>query len=110
MLTGLAAAHAQMRRLTVDQAVAEIRQVLDGGTRDARDRQRALDEAASVYVLPSEAWPWSPAALAVLLDAGADRERAEQLRASPPLATLSGLGDQAGGLAGRSFGTPRRNR
>jgi len=93
-LTGIAAAHAHLGRITDDEAIAKIREVLGWATSGAADRQCALDEAASVYVLQSFHQPWSPVALQLLIQAGANRDEALRSRASVP-GSLGGLGEQA---------------
>lgn len=78
-LTGVAAAYAHVRRLDRDQALAELGGVLAGVQPAAR--QQVLDEAAAGYVPTSSAEAWYPSALQLLVDAGADRERAQEIRA-----------------------------
>lgn len=92
-LTGIAAAHAHLRRLTAEQAVAEMRQLL--ARWQGSQRQQVLDEAAAQYTAPG---PWHEAALAVLVQAGADPARAAEIWSARPQVTgLGGLGEDGGG-------------
>ncbi len=76
-LTGIAEAHAQLRRLTWDEAMAEIQGCL-ANWKVAADRiSEVLSQAASGY-LDGET-PGAPAALQLLIDAGADLDRARQI-------------------------------
>lgn len=99
-MSGAAAAVAQTRRMTEDEALAEISALLAGLPADRR--QRALDEAASMYVGSTEpgADRWHPVALALLQRAGADVAQARELRAARRGGGLSGLGEQAARLPG----------
>jgi len=79
-LIGTAAGHAQVKRCTRDEALAELEQIL----RDARAEpgsgraRELLTRAAAFYVLPSGPGDefWYPAALDLLVEAGADVEAA----------------------------------
>ena len=78
-LTGVAAAYAHLRRLDHAQALAEARETLTG--LPVADRQQVLDEAAAAYALPGQSDVWYPAALQLLVDAGADEQAARAIRA-----------------------------
>ena len=91
-VTGLAAAYAHMKRLTRAEALAEIGQTLAAsnvrpGSADAVD---LVTQAASMYVDATgpETW-WFPDAVNLLAEAGADVDRAKQLRAQRPTGDLS---------------------
>jgi hypothetical protein len=68
---GIAAAYAQMHRIGRGQALARIADVLRGYP---HGRQRILDQTAMVYRrLASDPHGWQVDALALLIEAGADR-------------------------------------
>ena len=91
-LTGIAAAFGHVRRLTRDEALAEIRERL--ATVPAGERQLALDESAAMYVDPGELERWYDAALELLVAAGADVEAARAIRDKQPRHDLGGLGER----------------
>jgi hypothetical protein len=76
-LVGLAAAHTQMHRLNRDEALDEIAEVLAAFAPDAR--AAILANAAAVYVGGDRHYGQASAEL--LAAAGADLERARQIRA-----------------------------
>lgn len=99
-LTGIAARYALRHVVTAKEALGEIREVLTKWS--AHGRQTVLDQAAASYVRPSSPGDeyWHPAALQLLLDAGADGERAKAIWAARPSARgLAGLGEGGGGKA-----------
>lgn len=97
-LQGIADAYAQHRRITAREARAELAEVLAGVAQHRR--QATLDYAAARYAMPGGIDNWYyPRSFAVLVRAGANRDRARELRAARPTGRgLSGLGEQAGRL------------
>lgn len=89
-LNGVAAAYAQVRRLTYPEALAEVAKILASarirpGTREAVD---LLTRAAVPYVdSEGESDRCYPAMAAFLGDAGADLAKAQQIKASQPRTT-----------------------
>lgn len=83
-LIGITSACALSHRLSIDEALAEIAEVLtSGGVRLGSDRAvELLSTAAATYVAPSAPGDeyWFGAALDFLVGAGADRERAAEIR------------------------------
>jgi hypothetical protein len=79
-ISGIALACVQIRRLTEDQALAEIRVELAAIPADRR--QEALDEAASLYVRPGPLDHFYPSAAALIERAGASLDSARRLRDS----------------------------
>jgi hypothetical protein len=73
-VSGVAAAYAHVRRISEGEALAEIAAILDRLPADRR--QKALDQAASVYAAPGQSDLWYPAASRLLERAGR--------RTSPP--------------------------
>lgn len=93
-LTGIAAAYAHVRRLSREEALAELRDVL--ASVPHAHRQRALDEAAAMFVAASTGNTWYPAALDLLITAGADLDTAREISSTRPGGNLGGLGEQDG--------------
>lgn len=83
-MTGIAAGYAHIRRLTREQALAELGDVVDACDVDHAGAVQLLTEAAALYVDrgPDDPWPWSADAAELLADAGADLERAAVMAAS----------------------------
>jgi len=77
-LSGLALACVQVRRLTEDQALAEMAQILAELPRERR--QEALDRAAAGYLDPGPLAPFHDLAAALLARAGANLDHARQLQ------------------------------
>jgi len=84
-LIGTAAGYAQVKRCTRHEALVELEQVLFAarskpGSHRARE---LLTRAAALYVLPSGPGDefWYPTALGLLVEAGADVDRAVEIRA-----------------------------
>lgn len=77
-LSGIAAAYAQVKRLTRDQALAEIAEVLAPWPPDVQ--AEILADAASAYVDGDR--HHDPAATELLTGAGADLDRARRIRAA----------------------------
>lgn len=97
-LTGITVRYAVRHAITAEEALAEIHEVL--ANRPAHGRQKVLDEAAASYVRPSSPGDehWHPAALHLLMDAGADPVRAKEIWAARPrVKGLGGLGEGGGG-------------
>jgi hypothetical protein len=79
-LTGIAAGYAHLHRLDRAEALAEIRGVLDGCRFTSVQAVEKLSQAAALYVHPPPAWSWWAAdAHGLLVEAGADPDRARQL-------------------------------
>lgn len=77
-LSGLALACVQVRRLSDDEALAEMADVVAG--LPAGRRQTALDQAAASYVDPGPTDAFHAAAAGLLQRAGADLDQALALR------------------------------
>lgn len=71
----------QVGRLTVDQALAEMAEVLAKLPRERR--QEALDQAAAGYVDPGPLDPFHTPAAELLGRAGANLDRARELHSRP---------------------------
>jgi hypothetical protein len=83
--SGLAAAYAHIRRLDKAAALAKIDEALKEYKVPTERRTAVLTDAAAVYSRPGSVDWWYDQALDLLVEAGADRERAEQIRdARPP--------------------------
>src|SRR6185295_13809859 len=83
-LSGTAAAHAHVRRISRDEALAEIAETLIAA-KIRPDSERAVavfTDAATMYVQPTQpgADRWYPIAAELLKAAGADLARAVELR------------------------------
>ena len=97
-LTGTAARYAVGHAISAEEALVEIRAGL--AQVPVHRRQAVLDGAAALYVRPGGPGDelWYPAALQLLVDAGADADRARAIRgAEPSVRGLAGLGEQGGG-------------
>lgn len=82
-------------RITGPEAIVEMGEAL--AELPAAWRQEVLDQAAAQYVRPSAAGDehWFPAALALMVEAGADEAAARAIRAARrEVRGLSGLGEQ----------------
>lgn len=97
-LQGIADAYSQHRRITAREARAELTEVL--ARVPEHRRQATLNYAAARYAQPGGIENWYyPRSFAVLVRAGASRERAREIRAARPTGRgLAGLGEQAGRL------------
>lgn len=107
-LGGLAAGYAQMRRLTRDDALAEIRQDLEASKLDGDQAVAVLSDAAARYVDGDQ--HYDSEALQLLVDAGADVDRARAIRAARlssgnPLQVLAAQAN-AGSRPGDDSGAP----
>jgi hypothetical protein len=78
--SGVAAAYAHIQRLDKAAALAELDEALDRYKIPPVRRREVLSDAAAHYCRPRETDWWYGAALELLVEAGADRERAEQIR------------------------------
>lgn len=83
--SGVAAAYAHVARLTRDEALVAISEILtEAGVRPGSDEAaRILTEAAAMYTDPTGPGEarWYPAAAALLAEAGADLDRAVAVQA-----------------------------
>jgi hypothetical protein len=80
-LTGVCAGYALAKRCSRDEALAEIRTLLAGAKPFRPGLPAVLDEALSRYLTPTgpgDAY-WYPAAVDLLVEAGADLERARAI-------------------------------
>lgn len=78
-VNGVSAAYAQLRRLTREQALAEIADLI--GRLPAEHRQAALDHAAAGYIdADSLDTSWHQRAYGLLIEAGTDETAARAIR------------------------------
>jgi hypothetical protein len=82
--SGIAAGYAHIGRLSKAEALAEVDQALDEHRVPAARRREVLSQAAAGYTRPRDVDWWYAEALDLLVEAGADRERAKQIRAARP--------------------------
>lgn len=89
---GIAAGYAHMRNRTAETALQQIHAAL-APLQDA-ERKELLDDTAAVYLAGDHYW--ADDAIALLLAAGAKRDRAERIAGQRPTTRgLGGLGEQA---------------
>jgi hypothetical protein len=94
-ITGVAEAYAALKRLTWQQAMQEIQDCLAQYKIPAARVTEVLSEAARGYLTDDR--HYNAAALGLLLDAGADRTRAEQLREQANRKRVVSFGDATWG-------------
>jgi hypothetical protein len=93
-LTGVTKRYAWRKRVSRDDALVEIAEVVADLPKDRR--RDALTEAAQGFFRVDPAYDYGPAALQLLADAGADLDAAAALAAADrPWRGLAGLGEQA---------------